>query len=125
MLYYADTIFEDVGLDSSSSVLVAAFKLIATLCAVFTVDKHGRYVTPTLSPSSTPVAPALSSWEPRAVIRLRLLGMVGLLLLRRHPAPPPASAEECRSHSLTMSSGYALCLFAEILTGRRETSPAE
>ncbi|CAN0414320.1 unnamed protein product, partial [Ectocarpus sp. 13 AM-2016] len=42
VLYYADTIFEDVGLDSSASVLVAAFKLVATLCAVFTVDKHGR-----------------------------------------------------------------------------------
>ena len=42
VLYYADTIFQDVGLDSSSSVLVAAFKLVATLCAVFTVDKHGR-----------------------------------------------------------------------------------
>eukprot|EP00904_Undaria_pinnatifida_P002460 jgi/Undpi1/12214/HiC_scaffold_5.g01890.m1 len=42
VLYYADTIFEDVGLSSSSSVLVAAFKLLATLCAVFTVDKHGR-----------------------------------------------------------------------------------
>lgn len=42
VLYYADTIFEDVGLSSSSSVLVAAFKLVATLCAVLTVDKHGR-----------------------------------------------------------------------------------
>ena len=42
VLYYADTIFEDVGLDSSSSVILAAFKLIATLCAVFTVDHHGR-----------------------------------------------------------------------------------
>eukprot|EP00903_Cladosiphon_okamuranus_P012452 g11662.t1 len=42
VLYYADTIFEDVGLSSSSSVMVAAFKLVATLCAVFTVDKHGR-----------------------------------------------------------------------------------
>lgn len=43
VLYYADTIFDDVGLSSWASVLTAAFKLVATLFAVFTVDKHGRY----------------------------------------------------------------------------------
>lgn len=42
VLYYADTIFDDVGLSSWASVLTAAFKLVATLFAVFTVDKHGR-----------------------------------------------------------------------------------
>ncbi|CAM9985768.1 unnamed protein product, partial [Hapterophycus canaliculatus] len=52
VLYYADTIFEDVGLGSSSSVLLAAFKLVATLCAVFTVDKHGRW----------PISRLVGSW---------------------------------------------------------------
>lgn len=43
VLYYADTIFTDVGLSSAASVLTAAFKLVATLVTVFTVDKHGRW----------------------------------------------------------------------------------
>lgn len=53
VLYYADTIFQDVGLSSSASVLTATFKLLATLCAVFTVDKHGRYVRCVLTGDST------------------------------------------------------------------------
>jgi len=42
VLYYADSIFADVGLDSIASVLVGSFKLVATLYAVLTVDSQGR-----------------------------------------------------------------------------------
>jgi len=42
VLYYADTIFKDVGLDSVASVLTGTFKLVATLYAVATVDSQGR-----------------------------------------------------------------------------------
>jgi MFS family permease len=42
VLYYADTLFLDVGLSSYSSILVSLFKLVATLVATFTVDSHGR-----------------------------------------------------------------------------------
>lgn len=42
VLYYADSLFEDVGMDLSASILVAAWKLIATSVATVTVDKYGR-----------------------------------------------------------------------------------
>jgi sugar porter (SP) family MFS transporter len=42
VLYYADSLFEDVGMDLSASILIAAWKLIATSIATFTVDKYGR-----------------------------------------------------------------------------------
>lgn len=42
VLYYADTLFEDVGMSLSASILIAAFKLVATFVATFTVDKYGR-----------------------------------------------------------------------------------
>ena len=42
VLYYADSLFEDVGLSSYSSILVSLFKLAATLVATFTVDSQGR-----------------------------------------------------------------------------------
>lgn len=42
VLYYAATIFEQAGLADVATVGVAAFKLIMTLIAVFTVDKFGR-----------------------------------------------------------------------------------
>jgi sugar porter (SP) family MFS transporter len=42
VLYYANTIFKDVGLNSLASVGVSVFKLIATLFATFTVDNYGR-----------------------------------------------------------------------------------
>eukprot|EP01035_Chromulina_nebulosa_P017396 gene17396-22945_t len=42
VLYYADSIFEDVGLDMAASIGVSVFKLFATLFATFTVDKYGR-----------------------------------------------------------------------------------
>ncbi|KAG5190530.1 general substrate transporter [Tribonema minus] len=42
VLYYANTIFADVGLSSAASVLIGAFKLFATLGAVLSADKHGR-----------------------------------------------------------------------------------
>ena len=42
VLYYTSSIFADVGLTSIASILVGAFKLIATLVAVFTADKFGR-----------------------------------------------------------------------------------
>lgn len=42
VLYYANTIFADVGLDAVAAVAIAVFKLIATLFATFTVDNYGR-----------------------------------------------------------------------------------
>lgn len=42
VLYYAATLFDDVGMSSLASVLTGAFKLAATLLAVWGVDKHGR-----------------------------------------------------------------------------------
>ena len=42
VLYYADSLFKDVGLSSYSSILVSLFKLVATLVATFTVDRQGR-----------------------------------------------------------------------------------
>ena len=42
VLYYAATIFEQAGLADVATVGVAAFKLLMTLIAVFTVDKFGR-----------------------------------------------------------------------------------
>ena len=44
VLYYADSLFQDVGLSSYSSILVSLFKLVATLVATFTVDSQGRKV---------------------------------------------------------------------------------
>lgn len=44
VLYYADAILEDVGLDMIASIGVASFKLVATLVAVVNVDKWGRVV---------------------------------------------------------------------------------
>lgn len=42
VLYYADSIFEDVGIDRFASIGVSLFKLVATLFATFTVDNYGR-----------------------------------------------------------------------------------
>ena len=42
VLYYADSIFEDVGIDRFASIGVSIFKLFATLFATFTVDNYGR-----------------------------------------------------------------------------------
>lgn len=42
ILYYADTIFDDVGMADYSSTLIGLFKLLATLYAVFNVDQYGR-----------------------------------------------------------------------------------
>lgn len=42
VLYYADSIFQDVGLSTFASILVSLFKLVATLVATFTVDSQGR-----------------------------------------------------------------------------------
>lgn len=42
VLYYAVTIFEDIGLDTSASIIIALFKLVATSITTFTVDKYGR-----------------------------------------------------------------------------------
>jgi len=42
VLYYADSIFEDAGIGAIATVFVGIFKLIATLLAVFTIDKYGR-----------------------------------------------------------------------------------
>jgi MFS family permease len=42
VLYYADSIFEDVGLTTMASIYISLFKLVATLFATFTVDNYGR-----------------------------------------------------------------------------------
>ena len=42
VLYYADSIFEDVGINRFASIGVSLFKLVATLFATFTVDNYGR-----------------------------------------------------------------------------------
>lgn len=42
VLFYADSIFADVGLSMVASIGVSVFKLIATLFATFTVDNYGR-----------------------------------------------------------------------------------
>ena len=42
VLYYASNIFTDAGFGDSAPVIIGAFKVIATLVAVFTVDKYGR-----------------------------------------------------------------------------------
>eukprot|EP01038_Epipyxis_sp_PR26KG_P010393 gene10393-13959_t len=42
VLYYADSIFQDVGLSSLASIGISVFKLIATLLTTFTVDNFGR-----------------------------------------------------------------------------------
>jgi MFS family permease len=42
VLYYAVTIFEDIGLDTVATIGVSAFKLVATLIATVSVDKFGR-----------------------------------------------------------------------------------
>lgn len=44
VLYYANSIFADVGLASYGTILVSVFKLLATLVTTFSVDKHGRKV---------------------------------------------------------------------------------
>ena len=42
VLYYANTIFVSIGLDSVASIGVSVFKLVMTLAATVTVDKYGR-----------------------------------------------------------------------------------
>jgi sugar porter (SP) family MFS transporter len=42
VLYYADSLFEDIGLSTVASIAVSMFKLVATLIATFTVDNYGR-----------------------------------------------------------------------------------
>lgn len=42
VLYYADTIFADVGVDNIASIAISLFKLVATLLSTFMVDDYGR-----------------------------------------------------------------------------------
>jgi len=42
VLFYADSIFADIGLNMVASIGVSVFKLVATLFATFTVDNYGR-----------------------------------------------------------------------------------
>lgn len=42
ILYYANTIFADAGMDSYAAVLTGVFKLFATMGSVVAVDKYGR-----------------------------------------------------------------------------------
>eukprot|EP00605_Chrysophyceae_sp_TOSAG23-4_P000756 GSChrysophyteH1.ASY1.ANO1.845.1 assembled CDS len=44
VLYYADTIFKQVGIGRYASVAVSIFKLVMTLVATITVDKYGRKI---------------------------------------------------------------------------------
>lgn len=42
VLYYANTLFESIGLSGASSIGVSLFKLLMTLATTVTVDKYGR-----------------------------------------------------------------------------------
>jgi len=42
VLYYANTIFRDIGVSSIAAIAISLFKLVATLLATVTVDKYGR-----------------------------------------------------------------------------------
>ena len=42
VLYYADTLFKEIGLSGAASIGVSGFKLIMTLATTVTVDKYGR-----------------------------------------------------------------------------------
>lgn len=42
VLYYADTLFKEIGLSGAASIGVSAFKLLMTLATTVTVDKYGR-----------------------------------------------------------------------------------
>lgn len=44
VLYYAASIFDDAGLADAATVGMAAFKLMMTMAAVFTVDRFGRKI---------------------------------------------------------------------------------
>jgi len=42
VLYYANEIFTEAGVGGIGAILLGIFKLVMTLCTVFTVDKYGR-----------------------------------------------------------------------------------
>jgi len=42
VLYYAETIFNDVGISSASTLAVGSVKLLATLFSAVTIEKYGR-----------------------------------------------------------------------------------
>jgi len=44
VLYYANTIFRDIGVSSIAAIAISLFKLVATLLTTVTVDKYGRKV---------------------------------------------------------------------------------
>jgi sugar porter (SP) family MFS transporter len=79
VLYYADTIFADIGVDAVASIGISVFKLCATLLATIYVDKYGRkrllYIGCTLM-----------------LIALIILGTAFLF--------PYTSAEDCNNNTL-------------------------
>jgi len=42
VLYYCNTLFQEIGFGASASIAISCFKLVMTLLATFTVDKFGR-----------------------------------------------------------------------------------
>eukprot|EP01032_Pedospumella_encystans_P021244 gene21244-24108_t len=79
VLYYANTIFKDVGVDAVASIGISLFKLFATLVATFNVDKYGRKLLLYVGCSLMLVA-------------LSILGVAFLF--------PYTSAEDCNSNTL-------------------------
>lgn len=79
VLYYADTLFRDVGVSTAASIGISAFKLTATLLTTFTVDKYGR--------------------KKLLYVGCALM-LVALLTLSVVFAFPYASVEECNSHTV-------------------------
>ena len=78
VLYYADTIFKDIGIDAVASIGISLFKLFATLVATFNVDKYGRKLLLYIGCSLMLVA-------------LVVLGVAFLF--------PYTSADDCNSHT--------------------------
>lgn len=78
VLYYADTIFKDVGVDAVASIGISLFKLFATLVATFNVDKYGRKLLLYIGCSFM-------------LLALTILGVAFLF--------PYTSADDCNSHT--------------------------
>lgn len=87
VLYYADSIFEDVGMSRIASIAISLFKLLATFLSTVSVDRYGRKLLLYIGCSMMLVA----------------LITLGIAFVFKY-----TSAEECYSH-LTSSSCPSTC----------------
>mmetsp|Transcript_28104 Transcript_28104/g.47287 ORF Transcript_28104/g.47287 Transcript_28104/m.47287 type:complete len:612 (+) Transcript_28104:86-1921(+) len=92
VLYYADSIFEDVGVTTAASIAISLFKLLATLCTTFTVDRYGRKLLLYIGCS---------------------LMLVALLLLGTAFTFPYSSAEDCHAHDDREATCPSTCTWRE------------